>query len=512
MTLLRLAERGLYCEAGDFYIDPWQPVERAVITHGHGDHARWGSERYLCSREGADGASHATRPRRDHPRRRLRRADRRQRRSRVAPSCRPHSRLRAGPRRASRRGVGRVRRLQDAARPDVHAVRARALPHVHHREHVRSADLSLDAGPRGVRRDPRVVASQPRRTAGRRCCSATRSARRSGCSPAWRMRTSGPVYTHGAVERLNRDYRRAGVRLADTRYASGMPRGHDFAGSLIVAPPSAAGSLWIRRFGSISTGFASGWMRVRGARRRRAVDRGFVLSDHVDWPSLLATVEGTGAERVWVTHGTREPLVRWLTERGIEARVGREPVEGRRGHRPRRSRRRGDPRVRRFAQLFAAIDETTRTNEKVDAMVDYFRSADPADAAWAVWFLSGGRPKRLIPVRRLAAWAMEEAGGSRSGCSRSAMTPLAISPRRCRCCCRTARARPTSRCIAGSRSACFRSRRKSEDGAAREHRAMLARARRHGAVHLEQADHRRLSRWSVAAARRASARARDGRG
>ncbi|MDF2776106.1 MAG: exonuclease, partial [Geminicoccaceae bacterium] len=131
----------------------------------------------------------------------------------------------------------------------------------------------------------------------------------------------GPIYTHGAVERLNRDYRAGGVRLAETQHASAMPRGHDFAGSLIVAPPSAAGSTWMRRFGTISTGFASGWMRVRGMRRRRAIDRGFVLSDHVDWPSLLAAVEGTRAERVWVTHGTREPLVRWLTERGIEAKV-----------------------------------------------------------------------------------------------------------------------------------------------------------------------------------------------
>jgi putative mRNA 3-end processing factor len=138
----------------------------------------------------------------------------------------------------------------------------------------------------------------------------------------------GPVYTHGAVERLNRDYRRAGVRLAETRYASEMPRGHDFAGSLIVAPPSAAGSTWLRRFGTISTGFASGWMRVRGNRRRRALDRGFVLSDHVDWPSILAAVEGTGAHRVWVTHGTREPLVRWLTERGIEATVVKSQWKG----------------------------------------------------------------------------------------------------------------------------------------------------------------------------------------
>src|SRR4029078_7951753 len=98
--------------------------------------------------------------------------------------------------------------------------------------------------------------------------------------------------------------------------ASGMPRGYDFAGSLVIAPPSAAGSMWIRRFGAISTGLRWGWRRVRGARRRRTVDRGFVLSDHVDWPSLLRAVEGTGAERVWVTHGTREQLMRWVNARG----------------------------------------------------------------------------------------------------------------------------------------------------------------------------------------------------
>jgi putative mRNA 3-end processing factor len=130
----------------------------------------------------------------------------------------------------------------------------------------------------------------------------------------------GPIYTHGAVERLNRDYRDAGVRLAETQYAGAQPRGTRYAGSLIVAPPSAAGSTWLRRFGEISTGFASGWMRLRGARRRRAVDRGFVLSDHVDWPSLLAAVQGTNAEHVWVTHGTREPLVRLLCDRGVDAR------------------------------------------------------------------------------------------------------------------------------------------------------------------------------------------------
>ena len=132
----------------------------------------------------------------------------------------------------------------------------------------------------------------------------------------------GPVYTHGAVERLNRDYRRRrrqarghAVTRVGCRVDTTLP---GVSLSPRRRPPGVCGS---DDSAAISTGFASGWMRVRGARRRRAVDRGFVLSDHVDWPSLLATVEATGAERVWVTHGTREPLVRWLSERGIDARA-----------------------------------------------------------------------------------------------------------------------------------------------------------------------------------------------
>ena len=138
----------------------------------------------------------------------------------------------------------------------------------------------------------------------------------------------GSIFTHGAVERLNRDYRESGIALPSTTYASNMPRGHDWGGALIVAPPSAMGSIWLRRFGSSSTAFASGWMQIRGARRRRSVDRGFVLSDHVDWPSLLGTIAATGAERVLVTHGYREPVVRWLSEHGVEAHVVASQWEG----------------------------------------------------------------------------------------------------------------------------------------------------------------------------------------
>jgi putative mRNA 3-end processing factor len=133
-------------------------------------------------------------------------------------------------------------------------------------------------------------------------------------------REQGAIYTHGAVERLTQEYRASGVKLPDTTYAAAAARS-DWAGSLILAPPSASGSTWLRKFGPASTAFASGWMSIRGTRRRRGVDRGFVLSDHVDWPALLAAVEATGAERVWVTHGYREQVARWFGEHGLDARA-----------------------------------------------------------------------------------------------------------------------------------------------------------------------------------------------
>ena len=320
MTLLALEDRGLYCNAGDFHIDPWQPVRRAVITHAHGDHARWGCERYLCSREGAGVL-----------------------RSRVGPDA-------------------DIRAVDWGEPVDMHGVRVSLHPaghilgsaqvRVEHRGEVWVASGDYKTAPDATCTPFELVRCHTFITEStfglpiyrwapeaqvfaevRAWWEANRELGRASVLFAYALGKAqrllagladaniGPIYTHGAVERLNRDYREAGVRIAGTTYAGSLPKGHRFGGSLIIAPPSAAGSTWMRRFGELSTGFASGWMRVRGIRRRRAVDRGFALSDHVDWPSLLAAVEGTGAERVWVTHGTREPLVRLLTERGVEARA-----------------------------------------------------------------------------------------------------------------------------------------------------------------------------------------------
>jgi putative mRNA 3-end processing factor len=131
----------------------------------------------------------------------------------------------------------------------------------------------------------------------------------------------GPIYTHGAVEVLNDAYRASGVELPRTRRVSQLPRGHDLGGALIVAPPSAQGTPWLRRLGDYADAFASGWMQIRGMRRRRAVDRGFALSDHADWPGLLQAIDASGAQRVLVTHGYSDALVRWLGGTGIDAQA-----------------------------------------------------------------------------------------------------------------------------------------------------------------------------------------------
>ena len=136
----------------------------------------------------------------------------------------------------------------------------------------------------------------------------------SGLDPA-----IGPIACHGAVERVNAVYRASGVQLPTTIYAGQVNRPDGWQRALVVAPPTARGTSWLRRFGNFASGFASGWMQIRGIRRRRSVDRGFVLSDHADWPALLATIADSRASRVLLTHGYSDALVRFLKERGTEA-------------------------------------------------------------------------------------------------------------------------------------------------------------------------------------------------
>jgi putative mRNA 3-end processing factor len=314
--LLQLTEAGFYCSAGNFYIDPWQPVERAVVTHAHADHLARGCRAYLVASPGELLA-----------------------------------RIRLG-------GSARLEALPYAEPLSIHGVRVSLHPagHILGSAQVRlerageawvvSGDYKTDPDPTcapfelvrchtfvteatfglPVYRWPpqtEVFAAidawwRANQQAGRASVLYAYALGKAQRVLAGVDASIGPIYTHGAVEGMNRAYRQAGVYLPPTELVTGAAR-PDWSRALIVAPPSARGAPWVRRFGAQSSAFASGWMRIRGMRRQRAVDRGFVLSDHADWPGLNETITATGAERVWVMHGYVAVLVRWLREQGVEA-------------------------------------------------------------------------------------------------------------------------------------------------------------------------------------------------
>ncbi|HEX5575948.1 MAG TPA: ligase-associated DNA damage response exonuclease [Gemmatimonadales bacterium] len=330
MPLLALTDRGLYCEAGDFHIDPWEPVDRAVVTHAHGDHASWGSRGYLTSEPGLAVL-----------------------RARLQPG-------------ATIRGVpyGQALSLNGVTvslHPAGHILGSAQVRIAHRGEvWVVSGDYKTDPDPTCTPFEPvrchtfvtestfglpiyrwapqaEVFDEINRWWRGNAAAGKTSLLFGYTLGKAQRLIAGldpgiGPILTHGAVERMTRTYRETGVSLPPTTYAGTVTqeRRADAKGAIVIAPPHASGSPWLRRFAPYSTGFASGWMLVRGARRRRSLDRGFALSDHVDWPNLLAAVEASGAGEVWVTHGFTGPVVRWLTEHGIEARAVQTRFEGER--------------------------------------------------------------------------------------------------------------------------------------------------------------------------------------
>jgi putative mRNA 3-end processing factor len=328
MSLLALTDRGLYCEPGDFYVDPWEPVDRAIVTHAHGDHATWGSRAYLTASPGVGVL-----------------------RARLEPGARI-------------RGIPYQERLTlngvtVSLHPAGHILGSSQVRIEHRGEvWVVSGDYKTDPDPTCAPFEPiRCHTFVTESTFGLPIYRWPPQSEVFGEINAWwkanaaagktsllfgytlgkaqRLlagldRSIGPILTHGAVERITAEYRDAGVQLPPTRYAGTADRQADFKGAVVIAPPYASASLWARRFGARSTGFASGWMLVRGARRRRSLDRGFALSDHVDWPGLLAAVEATGAGQVWVTHGYTGPVVRWLRDKGIDARAVHTRFEGER--------------------------------------------------------------------------------------------------------------------------------------------------------------------------------------
>ena len=321
MTDLVVARpEGLYCPPGRFYIDPWKPVDRAVITHAHGDHARPGSARYLASREaervlrtrlGADIALDAV----DYGERVVHDG--------VAISLHPAGHV-LGSSQVRLEHAGRVWVVSGDYKLDPDPTCAAFEP-VACEAFVTESTFGLPiyrwAPPRDTFDD---IAAWWRANAANGRTSvlygyAFGKAQRilAGLRDAGAL-DIGTIVCHGAVEVLNDAYRASGVALPPTQRVDAVAK-EDLRRALVVAPPSAQGTPWLRRFGDASDAFASGWMRLRGARRRRALDRGFALSDHADWPGLHAAIAATGASRVIVTHGYVAIMVRHLAGRGLEA-------------------------------------------------------------------------------------------------------------------------------------------------------------------------------------------------
>jgi putative mRNA 3-end processing factor len=316
-TVLTFTDSGIYCPAGDFYIDPWRPVSRALVTHGHSDHARWGMRAYLATAQAL-----------------------------------PVIRRRLGEISAESIAYGEARRIGSATvsfHPAGHVPgSAQIRVEVGGEVWVVSGDYKTE--PDGLAEafepvtchtfisectfglpifrwepQPQVMARIRNWWAANAAEGKTSILGAYSFGKAQRLLAGlagqGPILTHGAVEEMTRTLRDQGYALPETVRVTPEVTARTHPGALAIAPPSALGSSWSARLGPVNEAFVSGWMAVRGIRRRRALGTGFVLSDHADWPGLNEAIRATGAERVFVTHGYTAPFRHWLETQGYDAGI-----------------------------------------------------------------------------------------------------------------------------------------------------------------------------------------------
>lgn len=312
--------RGLFCAPAGVYIDPAQPVDRAIITHGHSDHARPGHGAVLATAEtveimkvrlGEEAAG------------RFETTAFGEETSiggvsvRLVPAGHVLGSAQVVLEWNGQRAVvsGDYKRSPDpTCTPfeviacDVFVTEATfALPVFRHEVAAREIDRLLAS----MRRNPERAHLVGAYGLGK-CQRVIRLARDAGYD--------APIYLHGAHLAVTELYQRLGVDLGDNRPAADA-KPADLAGALVIGPPSAIADRWSRRFPDPVTAFASGWMRIKGRVRQSGVELPLVISDHADWPELLDTIIETGAEDIWVTHGRDDALVYELTRRGLKARA-----------------------------------------------------------------------------------------------------------------------------------------------------------------------------------------------
>lgn len=326
MKLLEFNQCGIYCRQADVYLDPWKPVDRALITHGHSDHARWGHKNYLCTTAAAPVIKH-----------RLMLTNNLETIefgkvvtiNSVDFSFHPAGHIPGSAQiRVAYKGevwvfTGDYKLHHDNLSEPFEPVKCNAfitestfgLP-IYKWQDQQDVFTAINNWWRKNQAEGKVSV-----ITGYTLGKAQRILKNVDSA-------IGKIFVHGAVDAVNQIMVQQGVDLPHTHRITKETRKEDYQGALIVCPPSAVGSPWIRRFLPFSLGIASGWMNLRGARRRRGADRGFVLSDHADWNELNTAIKETGAEKVFVTHGYTESFAKWLNEKGYDAHEVKTQYEG----------------------------------------------------------------------------------------------------------------------------------------------------------------------------------------
>jgi putative mRNA 3-end processing factor len=316
--LLSFTDRGIHCAEGGFFIDPWRPVDRALITHGHADHARPGHGSYL--------ATHAALPVLRH---RLGQV--------TAQGVDYGQPIRMGGVEVSFHPAGHVpgsAQIRVARKGEVwvvsgdYKIEDDGLSEPFEPQVCQHFITESTFGLPVFRWKPQAEVAAEINGWWQTCAAAGKTAFLGAYSlgKAQRILTLldtriGPVLTHSAVEATNQVMRAQGITLPETLRITADVTAKSHPGALAIAPPSALGSSWTKRFGPQETAFASGWMQLRGIRRRRAGDRGFVISDHADWSGLLSAIRATTAENIYVTHGYTDIFTRYLRENGWRTEV-----------------------------------------------------------------------------------------------------------------------------------------------------------------------------------------------
>ena len=323
-SLLVFNENGIYCPAAKVYIDPWKPVSKAIITHGHADHARFGSKQYLTHTRNVPILKH-----------RLGDINIEERKwgevftiNGVKFSLHPaghivgSSQVRVEYKQEVWVFTGDYKMEDDGIATPFEPVKCHTL--------ITECTFGLPA----FKWRPQDQVAKDINLWWQKNRSEDRNSVLFGYTLGKAQRLLkhldpgiGPIYTHGAVENMTQVLRNI-VDLPPTHLITKDTTKEELKGALILAPPSAHGSTWMRRLVPYVTAAASGWMTFRGARRRRAIDKGFVLSDHCDWQQLLATIKDCGAQRIICTHGYTEIFSRFLRESGYQASTENTEYQG----------------------------------------------------------------------------------------------------------------------------------------------------------------------------------------